>query len=125
MRKLLLAGSAALLLSLGAAGREASANDQAAYSASIEETRAAAIASPSGLLTPGQSIVERQTAIREKDPNAGSLSKNILSALRTAALIGFGCFVVGLSAVGVTALWISDRTEDSAREFEPVLKSRS
>jgi hypothetical protein len=65
-----------------------------------------------------------QTTARARESGESWASK-IASALRTALLIGIGCFVVGLSAVGVTALWVSDRTDESARELEPLLKSRS
>jgi hypothetical protein len=125
VRKLLLAGSAVLLLSVGAAAQQAPIAEPIVHASSGLEVHAAV---PTARLE-GQSFaplatVDREATVRAQEP-VESWSKNIASALRTAVLIGLGCFVVGLSAVGVTALWITDRTEESARGFEPVGRFRS
>jgi opacity protein-like surface antigen len=125
VRKLLLAGSAVLLLTLGAAAQQGLAADPVAYASSGQEVQAAA---PAAWLNgqPQASLPNTDRPVTIGVRSSGeSWPANIASALRTAVLIGFGCFLVGLSAVGVTALWVSDRTEESAREFEPILKSRS
>jgi hypothetical protein len=125
VRKLLLAGSAVLLLTLGAAAQQATPADPAPYVSSGQEMQATA---PAAWLNTQTAAPEPrgngQTTVRDRE-SSESWASNIASALRTALLIAIGCFVVGLSAVGVTALWVSDRTEESARELEPLLKSRS
>jgi hypothetical protein len=120
MRRMLLLGTTALILSLAAVGARAMPVDgQAARVAYDEQSAEIRDLTWSGETGIGAEPQFREAALKSSDREAASLRKGIGPTLRTALLLGFAGVVVGFSAVGVKSLWVAEESEYAALSLEP------
>jgi hypothetical protein len=118
MSRFLLLAATVLLVCLGAVSAEAiSSTDQAAYA---ELNRQLQSANPVARMSDEDPALNDQTGVQTASANSDrtnrTFSEDLANVLGSTLLLGITALVIGLSAVGVKALWILDQTEYSPYE---------
>ena len=107
MRRMLLLGTLALILSVSTAGALAmptgASGARDAYDEQSAEIRSLTWSDDTKI---GAPPVLREAAMKSAERDVESLPKEIVATLRTALLLGFAGVVVGFGAVGVKSLWV-------------------
>jgi hypothetical protein len=116
MRRALLLSTSIVLLALGVADARAAAPSDQTIPAALHQP--ARPPSKSAMLIEGRSAVVYDsgdgTHVAESREAGQAVREDALVLMRNVALLGIASLVLGLGAIGATALWILDDTESSS-----------